>query len=75
MGVVSEPYDIILIFIHALGSIDLLIDKHELVRNKVSKARGLSGSHTMDVGVRRQTDMTSIHDLSMALHTLWKTTP
>jgi hypothetical protein len=57
------------------GSIDLLIDKRELAKNKVLKAKGLSGSDTMDVSVRRQTDMTFIHDLSMALDMLCKTTP
>ncbi len=39
---------------HALGAIDLLIDKQELIRNKVMKAKGLCGSDTMDVSVRRQ---------------------
>jgi len=38
----------------ALGSIDLLIDKQALIRNKVLKANGLCGSGTMDVSVRRQ---------------------
>jgi hypothetical protein len=37
-----------------VGSIDLLIDKQELIRNKVLKAKGLCGSDTMDVSVRRQ---------------------
>jgi len=39
---------------HALGAIDLLIDKQELIKNKVLKANGLCGSDTMDVSVRRQ---------------------
>ena len=39
---------------YALGSIDLLIDKQELIRNKVLKANGLCGSDTMDVSLRRQ---------------------
>jgi len=37
-----------------LGSIDILIDKQELIRNKVLKANGLCGSDTMDVSVSRQ---------------------
>ncbi len=41
-------------FLCALGSIDLLIDKQELIRDKVLKANGLCGSDTMDVSVRRQ---------------------
>ena len=39
---------------HAPGSIDLLIDKQEIIRNKVLKANSLCGSDTMDVSVRRQ---------------------
>ena len=38
----------------ALGSLDLLIDKQELIRNKVLKVNGLCGSDTMDVSARRQ---------------------
>ena len=38
----------------ALGSLDLLIDKQELTKNKVLKAKGLCGSDTIDVSVRRQ---------------------
>ena len=34
---------------HALEAIDLLIDKQELIRNKVLKANGLCSSDTMDV--------------------------
>lgn len=33
---------------------DLLIDKQELVRNKVLEANSLCGSDTMDVSVRRR---------------------
>jgi len=54
MNVLSEPYDILICLFHALGAIDLLIDKQELIRNKVLKANGLCGSDTMDVSVRRQ---------------------
>ncbi len=39
---------------HAPGSIDLLIDKQELIRNKVLEANSLCSSDTMDVSVRRQ---------------------
>lgn len=38
----------------ALGSLDLLIDKQDLVRNKVLKTNGLCGSDIMDVSVGRQ---------------------
>jgi len=38
----------------ALRSFDLLIDKQELIRNKVLEANSLCGSDTMDVSVRRQ---------------------
>ncbi len=38
----------------ALGSLDLLIDKQELMRNKVLKANGLCSSDTINVSVRRQ---------------------
>jgi len=41
-------------FLCALGSIDLLIDKQELIRNKVLKANDLCDSDTMDVCVGRQ---------------------
>ena len=54
MGVVSEPYDILFLFFAHVGSIDLLIDKQELIRNKVLKANGLCSIDTMDVSVRRQ---------------------
>ncbi len=37
-----------------LGSLDFLIDKQELVRNKVLKVNSFCGSDTMDVSVRRQ---------------------
>jgi len=40
--------------LYALGSVDLLIDKQELVRNKVLEANSLCGSDAMDVSVRRQ---------------------
>jgi len=35
-------------------TLDFLIDKQELIRNKVLKAKGLCGSDTMDVSVKRQ---------------------
>jgi hypothetical protein len=54
MNVLSEPYDILICLFHALGAIDLLIDKQELVRNKVLKVNSLCGSDTIDVSVRRQ---------------------
>lgn len=54
MSVVSEAYDILFLFFTHVGSIDLLIDKQELVRNKVLKVNSLCGSDTMDVIVRRQ---------------------
>ena len=38
----------------APGPLDLLIDKQELVRNKVLKVNSLCGSDTMDVSVGRQ---------------------
>ncbi len=40
--------------LYALGSVDFLLDKQELIRNKVLKAKGLCGSDTMNVSVRRQ---------------------
>ncbi len=43
-----------LCLLSTLGAIDLLIDKQELIRNKVLKAKGLCSSDTMDVSVRRQ---------------------
>ncbi len=39
---------------HALESIDLLIDKQELTRNKVLRANGLYDSYAMGVSLRRQ---------------------
>ena len=42
------------LFFRALEAIDLLIDKQELIRNKVLEANSLCGSDTMDVSVRRQ---------------------
>ena len=54
MSIVSEAYDILFLFFAHVGSIDLLIDKQELIRNKVLKANGLCGCDTMDVSVRRQ---------------------
>ena len=54
MSIVSEPYDILFLFFAHVGSINLLIDKQELIRNKVLKAKGLCGSNTIDVSVRRQ---------------------
>jgi len=54
MSIASEAYDILFLFFAHVGSIDLLIDKQELIRNKVMKANSLYGSDTMDVSVRRQ---------------------
>ncbi len=54
MSIMSEAYDILFLFFAHVGSIDLLIDKQELIRNKVLKANSLCGSDTMDVSVRRQ---------------------
>jgi len=54
MSIVSEAYDILFLFFAHVGSIDLLIDKQELTKNKVLKANGLCGSDTMDVSVRSQ---------------------
>ncbi len=54
MSIVSEAYDILFLFFAHVGSIDLLIDKQELTKNKVLKANVLFGSGTMDVSVRRQ---------------------
>jgi hypothetical protein len=54
MSVFSEAYDILSLFFAHVGSIDLLIDKQALIRNKVWKVNGLCGSGTMDVSVRRQ---------------------
>ena len=54
MSVVSKAYDILFLFFTHVGSIDILIDKQELIRNKVLKAKGLCSSDTMDVSVRRQ---------------------
>jgi len=54
MDVLSEAYDILFLFFTYVGSIDLLIDKQELIRNKVLKVNSLCGSDTMDVSVRRQ---------------------
>ncbi len=54
MSIVSEAYDILFLFFAHVGSIDLLIDKQELIRNKVLNANGLCGSDIMDVSVRRQ---------------------
>jgi len=54
MSVVSEAYDILFLFFANVGSIDLLIDKQELTKNKLLKANGLCGSGTMDVSVMRQ---------------------
>ncbi len=44
MSIVSEAYDILFLFFAHMGSIDLLIDKQELTKNKVLKAKGLCGS-------------------------------
>ncbi len=40
--------------LYELGSVEFLLDKQELIRNKVLKANGLCRSHTVDVSVRRQ---------------------
>ncbi len=54
MSVVSEAYAILFLFIAHVGFIDLLLDKQELVRNKVLEVNSLCGNDTMDVSVRRQ---------------------
>ena len=54
MSVVSEAYVILFLFFAHVGSIDLLIDKQKLIKNKVLKANALCGSGIMDVSVRRQ---------------------
>jgi len=54
MSVVSKAYDILFLFFTHVGSIDILIDKQELVGNKILKVNSLCGSDTMDVSVGRQ---------------------
>jgi len=54
MSVVSEAYDILFLFFAHVGSIDLLIDKQKLTKNKVLNANGLYDSDAICVGVRRQ---------------------
>jgi len=54
MSILSKYHPCSFCLFSALGSIDLLIDKQELVRNKVLKVNSLCGSDTMDVSVRRQ---------------------
>jgi hypothetical protein len=54
IGNVSELYDILLLVFSRVGFIDLLLDKQELIRNKVLEANSLCSSDTMDVSVRRQ---------------------
>jgi len=54
MSVLSEYHPHSFWLFCALGAIDLLIDKQELIRNKVMKAKGLCGSDTLVVSVRRQ---------------------
>jgi len=54
MSIVSEAYDILFLFFAHVGSIDLLIDKQKLTKNKVLNANGLYDSDAICVGVRRQ---------------------
>ena len=54
MSVLSKYHPHFFWLFCALGSIDLLIDKQELVGNKVLKVNSLCGSDTMDVSVGRQ---------------------
>jgi len=56
MSVVSEAYDILFLSFTYVGSIDLLIDKQEFVRNKVLKVNSLCGNDLMDVSVGCQFD-------------------
>ena len=37
----SDPYEILICLFHAMGAIELLIDKHEIIRIKVLKAKVL----------------------------------
>ena len=54
MGNVSEPRDIFFpIFTH-IYAIDFLIDKQELIRNKVLRVNSLCGSDARNASVRRQ---------------------
>ena len=50
MSIVSEAYDILFLFFAHVGSIDLLIDKQKLTKNKVLNANGLCGSDTIKLG-------------------------
>jgi hypothetical protein len=50
----SESCDIPFLFFYTLRYVDLLIDKQELVGNKILKVNSLCGSDTMDVSVERQ---------------------
>ncbi len=54
MSVLSQSHTPSFWLFCALGYLDLLIDKQELMSNKVLKANGLCWSDTMDVSVRRQ---------------------
>ena len=54
MSVVSEVYDIFFLIFTHMYSIDLLIDKQELIINKVLEVNGSCCSETMDVCVSRQ---------------------
>ncbi len=54
MNVLSESYYILFLFFAHVSSIDLLIDKQELVSNKVLKVNSLCDSDIMDVSVGRQ---------------------
>jgi len=49
-----EPYDISFLFFVHVGSLDLLIDKQQLIRNNVLAANSLCANDTMDVSLRRQ---------------------
>jgi len=54
MSIVSEAYDILFLFFAHVGSIDLLIDKQELTKNKALNANGLYDIDAICVSVRRQ---------------------
>ena len=54
MSIIPKYYPHSLCLFCTLGSLDLLIDKQELVGNKILKVNSLCGSDTMDVSVGRQ---------------------
>lgn len=54
MDNVSEPHDIFFLIFKHMCSIDLLIDKQELIKKKVLKVNGLCRNDTMGVSTRRQ---------------------